>query len=291
MPVAELACYLVAPSFNGRTAASGAAYRGSNPWGAAKIFPFCALLMPDSTPVQVQELVQDSAPERATQPPVWLTITLICLIYVPVSLTLIPSHHSGSPKPGLMPFELFIGISYEILIATVLFCGLYLRTEPLPNFDISSWLHSQGLAKDIRIGIVISVLYIGVVALLVFFLGPFYRSDAAGPDPVPHETVEIVCFLVLMVMGAIVEEFLFRGYFFQLFYNWTGGLERALVLQAAAFSVAHGLHQTPVGVIDKVLFGLLMGWLANRRQSLVPGIIAHAFGNVAAVILGIALSH
>jgi hypothetical protein len=35
MPVAEPACDLVAPSFNGRTAASGAAYRGSNPWGAA----------------------------------------------------------------------------------------------------------------------------------------------------------------------------------------------------------------------------------------------------------------
>src|ERR1035437_8940786 len=29
-------CVLVAPSFNGRTAASGAAYRGSNPWGATK---------------------------------------------------------------------------------------------------------------------------------------------------------------------------------------------------------------------------------------------------------------
>jgi hypothetical protein len=26
----------VAPSFNGRTADSGSAYRGSNPWGAAK---------------------------------------------------------------------------------------------------------------------------------------------------------------------------------------------------------------------------------------------------------------
>jgi hypothetical protein len=26
----------IAPSFNGRTAASGAAYRGSNPWGATK---------------------------------------------------------------------------------------------------------------------------------------------------------------------------------------------------------------------------------------------------------------
>ena len=27
-----------APSFNGRTADSGSAYRGSNPWGAAKSF-------------------------------------------------------------------------------------------------------------------------------------------------------------------------------------------------------------------------------------------------------------
>jgi hypothetical protein len=29
--------YRIAPSFNGRTAASGAAYRGSNPWGATNI--------------------------------------------------------------------------------------------------------------------------------------------------------------------------------------------------------------------------------------------------------------
>lgn len=29
---------IAAPSFNGRTADSGSAYRGSNPWGAAKSF-------------------------------------------------------------------------------------------------------------------------------------------------------------------------------------------------------------------------------------------------------------
>src|SRR5437660_12007982 len=29
---------VVAPSFNGRTADSGSAYRGSNPWGAANLF-------------------------------------------------------------------------------------------------------------------------------------------------------------------------------------------------------------------------------------------------------------
>ena len=35
---------LVAPSFNGRTAASGAAYRGSNPWGAANTRTFPTFL-------------------------------------------------------------------------------------------------------------------------------------------------------------------------------------------------------------------------------------------------------
>jgi hypothetical protein len=29
---------VVAPSFNGRTADSGSAYRGSNPWGAANLY-------------------------------------------------------------------------------------------------------------------------------------------------------------------------------------------------------------------------------------------------------------
>ena len=48
MPVAEPAWNLVAPSFNGRTAASGAAYRGSNPWGAANTLFHTSLKLPPS---------------------------------------------------------------------------------------------------------------------------------------------------------------------------------------------------------------------------------------------------
>src|SRR5215469_1734623 len=35
---------LTAPSFNGRTADSGSAYRGSNPWGAARISRFFSII-------------------------------------------------------------------------------------------------------------------------------------------------------------------------------------------------------------------------------------------------------
>src|ERR1700691_673006 len=38
-----------APSFNGRTADSGSAYRGSNPWGAAKSCTFHGFLGPSCT--------------------------------------------------------------------------------------------------------------------------------------------------------------------------------------------------------------------------------------------------
>jgi hypothetical protein len=36
--------FKTAPSFNGRTADSGSAYRGSNPWGAAKSFQAVTVL-------------------------------------------------------------------------------------------------------------------------------------------------------------------------------------------------------------------------------------------------------
>src|SRR5579872_2684400 len=36
VPLAGAHHFIAAPSFNGRTADSGSAYRGSNPWGAAK---------------------------------------------------------------------------------------------------------------------------------------------------------------------------------------------------------------------------------------------------------------
>ena len=56
---------LVAPSFNGRTADSGSAYRGSNPWGAAKTSSKRVQEFPQSSPIFFARpwlALQDSAP-------------------------------------------------------------------------------------------------------------------------------------------------------------------------------------------------------------------------------------
>jgi hypothetical protein len=54
----DAAIVLTAPSFNGRTADSGSAYRGSNPWGAAKSNPVDLSFLPQhraENPVQQQQ--------------------------------------------------------------------------------------------------------------------------------------------------------------------------------------------------------------------------------------------
>lgn len=62
-------------------------------------------------------------------------------------------------------------------------------------------------------------------------------------------------------------------------YSLNGNITLALLLQGAIFSVAHGLNQTLVGVADKIVFSLLLGWVTISRKSLVPAIIAHASSN------------
>jgi membrane protease YdiL (CAAX protease family) len=235
--------------------------------------------------MRVVDSVQESVAET-TWPPIWLTVSLICLIYGPLLLTLRPVHHSPGPDSTL--FLSVVGLLLESLLVLLLYCGLHAGGVRLQNFNFSNWIKSQSLAKDIQIGIAVSLLHIGFATLLFFLLG---HRPGSSPIPTPHGSAEIIFLLLFVVAAAIVEEFIFRGYFFQLLCNWTGSLERALILQAAAFSAAHGLHQTPAGVIDKIVFGLVMGWLANRRQSLVPGMIAHAAGNFVAVIVVVAISH
>ncbi len=63
---------IAAPSFNGRTADSGSAYRGSNPWGAAKSYQPLTLLNPH-TPASAAALRKPTMSAIASQPRVELT--------------------------------------------------------------------------------------------------------------------------------------------------------------------------------------------------------------------------
>lgn len=98
----------------------------------------------------------------------------------------------------------------------------------------------------------------------------------------PVQGMGLVVLAVFLVIGApFVEELFFRGL-----------LQRALTrrygpgLAVAISSVAFGLlHLQPVQLLGLVVFGVVLGVLAQRSGRLGPGLVAHAAFNATTVVL------
>ena len=91
--------------------------------------------------------------------------------------------------------------------------------------------------------------------------------------------------LVLAVVPAICEEFAFRGYILS-------GLQRghstrsAVVISALLFGLMHVLLSLFQQFFNAALLGLVLGYLAVRSRSLLPGILFHLLHNGLAVASG-----
>jgi membrane protease YdiL (CAAX protease family) len=102
----------------------------------------------------------------------------------------------------------------------------------------------------------------------------------------PAGVLEIALWIALSISAGVCEEVVFRGYFQNQFLALTGGRGIALVMQAALFGVSHG-YQGMEACLKIALYGLLFGAIALWRKSLRPGIIAHAWTDIAAGLFGL----
>jgi membrane protease YdiL (CAAX protease family) len=105
----------------------------------------------------------------------------------------------------------------------------------------------------------------------IHFGSPYLRrllnmADDRTSNIVPHTMVEALAWIVVACTAGFVEEIVFRGYLQR---------QTGVVLQAIAFGIAHG-YQGVRSVIGITIIGLAFGIVANRRRSLVPGMLAHA---------------
>lgn len=90
--------------------------------------------------------------------------------------------------------------------------------------------------------------------------------------------------LLLGVLPAVCEEIVYRGFVLsglaQAWTSWRGRIA-AVVATAAFFALSHVI---PEKLPNTFAVGLVLGWLALRTGSLLPGIVAHALHNAAAVV-------
>ncbi len=111
-----------------------------------------------------------------------------------------------------------------------------------------------------------------------------------GPDPaasiqalLPRRSIEILLWIGVSISAGVVEETVFRGYFQRQFEALTRSRAAALILQAALFGISHG-YQGSRACFKIVVYGVLFGALALWRKNLRPGMMAHAWTDIAAGI-------
>jgi membrane protease YdiL (CAAX protease family) len=105
-------------------------------------------------------------------------------------------------------------------------------------------------------------------------------ASASVAAMLPHTALERVTWVAVSASVAFSEEVVYRGYFQKQLTALTGRAGVAWLLQGALFGLAHG-EQGASAVLRLTGYGLALGALARWRRSLLPGILCHAWTNVA----------
>jgi membrane protease YdiL (CAAX protease family) len=190
------------------------------------------------------------------------------------------AHGSTLPAPS-RPTMLYLSlIAMEWgLVLYVVRVGLRRTGTSLREVVGGRWSRPRDVVRDV------------VVALAtwgVWTLFSWLADRAAGPDHaasvrslLPRHPIDLALWVALSLSAGFAEELVFRGYLSQQFGALTRSTGLALVLQALLFGISHG-YQGVRSCATITVYGLLFGALALRTRSLRPGMIAHAWTDIAA---------
>jgi membrane protease YdiL (CAAX protease family)/ABC-type Na+ efflux pump permease subunit len=97
----------------------------------------------------------------------------------------------------------------------------------------------------------------------------------------------VVIAVCLSIVPAICEEWFFRGMLLKSLLK-NGKVWKSILISAALFGAFHTLSNSVIAVdrlIPTALIGIMLGYLAYKSNSIIPGIILHALNNAFVVFL------
>jgi membrane protease YdiL (CAAX protease family) len=96
----------------------------------------------------------------------------------------------------------------------------------------------------------------------------------------PRDAGEKRGFLLLAGVGAVCEEYIYRGFLLHVFTTWWGLPWLAAVVTSVSFGFAHG-YQRMAGILRAAVLGGILAVPVLRTGSLFPAIVAHFWMNAA----------
>jgi membrane protease YdiL (CAAX protease family) len=185
------------------------------------------------------------------------------------------------PRDALYQYGLALSglFEYAVLFGIVYWIARGLSREELGLRRPRSWSRAAGLMIGLLILVVVAEQLLEAI---------FHAAREQGLEPTHWEPKHATAFalnaFVVVVIAPFVEELTFRGLGFAVL--WPFGAAVAVVGTAAAFAAVHGLVD---GFVPLLVFGLAIGFLRLKTESVYPGMLFHGFFNATA--LAIAFAH
>lgn len=131
----------------------------------------------------------------------------------------------------------------------------------------------------IAVGLIIGVLIVGAALEPILHGG---REQGLAPEDwqPEHAGAFLLNGILVSTVVPFTEELFFRGLGVRAL-RFLGGLT-AVVVTGFAFGLSHGI---PEALPPLVLFGLALGWVRLRSDSVWPGILAHGFYNATGILV------
>lgn len=212
----------------------------------------------------------------------WESFILMLALYSAPSLIGV-RRVSPETQPGLAALIILSGDLLQILAVAYLWWRLRARGLTLAEIGLTT----RHLGSDILIGVMAATVITPaavIIGAITQQVSQRYFPNIAPPfHPLGLYTatsgsweVRLALFLAAAVGAPLVEETFFRGALFgalrRRFGRWPG-----ILLSSAFFAILH--PQLPLGFLPIAAIGAGFALLADWRQSLVPGMIAHGINN------------
>ena len=176
-------------------------------------------------------------------------------------------------------------IQYGIMLGILL-----LIARGLPKRELfamrrpASWKRALGFAA-----LALGVIYLAALVYerVLSLVGDWDPTEEQGLVPDGWDSSRagafVAFFIVVTLIAPAVEELTYRGLGISLLEPW--GVVLAVVATGVLFGAAHGLL---VALPILTVFGLAVGWLRVKTDSVYPGIVLHATFNGIALVASVA---
>lgn len=188
-------------------------------------------------------------------------------------------------KQGGMSFVLiaFSTILRDLALVSLILFFMWRNGERL---ELIGW-NFKNVRKDFVLGVWLFIPFFFGAGLLESGLRAAGLTAPATPLPslIAEKTApEFLLAAVMVVVVALAEETIFRGYLVLRFKNLTTSTAATVLISAVIFSLGHG-YEGSAGVVTIGIMGLIFALIYTWRQSLVAPVVMHFMQDFIGIVL------